>query len=77
MVDIDYQEWKSQDFSREHPLYLTWLKNVANYEKSCKEFALLMARNKKTKQKNWDDKFRTNVPGVREQVLKICQILPS
>lgn len=61
----------------EHPLYLTWLKNVANNEKSCKEFALLMARNKKTKQKNWDDKFRTNVPGVREQVLKICQILPS
>lgn len=74
MVDIDYQEWKSQDFSREHPLYLTWLKNVANYEKSCKGFAIAHGSEQK---KNWDDKFRTNVPGVREQVLKICQILPS
>lgn len=58
----------------EHPLYLIWLKNVANYEKSCKGFAIAHGSEQK---KNWDDKFRTNVPGVREQVLKICQILPS
>lgn len=74
MVNINYQERKSQDFSRGTPLYLIWLKNVANYEKSCKGFAIAHGSEQK---KNWDDKFRTNVPGVREQVLKICQILPS